>query len=118
MERLNGLRTAEEIRKMDGAVGIVFLTSLKQYMRKGYEFHAVNYLLKPVKYKNMKEISALLCTQPQFARCHQSFAVNLSFVRGAEGVEAVLTTGERLPISQPKRNGFMQRMAEYWGELL
>lgn len=49
MEKLNGLKTAEEIRKMDSSVGLIFLTSLKQYVWKGYEYRAVNYLLKPVK---------------------------------------------------------------------
>ena len=51
MEKLNGLKTAEEIRKMDSTVGLIFLTSLKKYVWRGYEYGAVNYLLKPVKYK-------------------------------------------------------------------
>lgn len=178
MEKVNGLKAAGELRRMDSTVGLIFLTSLKQYVWKGYEYRAVNYLLKPVKYgvlkleldryfahyqgkdepylsfandsgrykarykdiryaetekrnvmlhfegqdqviyKNMKEISALLCAQPQFARCHQSFVVNLSFVKGVEGLVAILNTGEHLPISQPKRKEFMQRMTEYWGDLL
>ncbi|MCI8609915.1 MAG: response regulator transcription factor [Firmicutes bacterium] len=178
MEKLNGLKTAEAIRKIDSAVGLIFLTSLKQYVWKGYEYGAVNYLLKPVKYrvlkmeldryfahyqgkeelylsfsndsgkykvlykdlrygetdkrnvmvhfegqaqviyKNMKEIASLLCSQPQFAQCHQSFIVNLSYVKGVEGLELVLTTGERIPISQPKRKGFMMKLTDYWGDML
>ena len=31
MEKLNGLKTAEEIREMDSTVGLIFLTSLKKY---------------------------------------------------------------------------------------
>ncbi len=167
MEKLDGLKTAERIHSMDSTVGLIFLTSLKQYVWKGYEYGAVNYLLKPVKYsvlkieldryfarywgkdeaclhfagdggkyrisykdiryvetskrnvlvhfqgreqvvyKNMKEVSALLCASPQFARCHQSFVVNLNFIKGIEGPEAILTTGERIPISQPRRKDFM-----------
>lgn len=163
---------------MDGAVGIVFLTSLKQYVWKGYEYRAVNYLLKPVKYnvlkmeldryfehyrgkeesylsfsndrgkykvlykdlcyaetekrnvllhfqgqgqviyKNMKEVSAILCSQPQFVRCHQSFLVNLSFVQAMEGMELLLSTGERIPVSQPRRKEFMVKITEYWGDML
>lgn len=45
MEKLNGLKTAEEIRKMDSTVGLIFLTSLKKYVWRGYEYGAVNYLL-------------------------------------------------------------------------
>lgn len=178
MEKLDGLETAGEIRRMDSAVGLIFLTSMKQYVWKGYEYGAVNYLLKPVKYsilnmeldryfsryqgreepyisfandngkykvpyknlcyaetdkrnvalhfdgqrqviyKNMKEVSALLEMQPQFVRCHQSFVVNLAFVKGVEGLELVLTTGEHLPVSQPRRKAFMAKITDYWGDML
>lgn len=178
MEQLDGLKTAEEIRKTDSSVGLIFLTSLKQYVWKGYEYGAANYLLKPVKYgilkmeldryfaryqgreepyisfsndsgkykvfyknlryaetdkrnvmlhfegqqqviyQNMKKVSSLLCLQPQFTHCHQSFVVNLSFVKGVEGLELLLTTGEQLPISQPKRKAFMEQLTRYWGDML
>ena len=54
MEKLNGLKTAEEIRKTDSTVGLFFLTSLSQYVWKGYEYGAINYLLKPMKYGRLK----------------------------------------------------------------
>ncbi|MDE6568506.1 MAG: LytTR family DNA-binding domain-containing protein [Lachnospiraceae bacterium] len=175
MGQMNGLKTAEEIRKIDSTVGLIFLTSWKQYVWKGYEYSAVNYLLKPVQYgvlkmeldrffahyhgqdepyigfsndngkykvlyknlcyaetdkrnvmlhfegqkqiiyKNMKQVSSLLCAQPGFAQCHQSFVVNLSFVKSVEGLELLMITGERIPISQPKRKAFMKQLAEYIG---
>lgn len=159
-------------------VGLMFLTSISQYVWKGYEYGAVNYLLKPLKYgrlkmeldryfshyqgreepflsfandsgkykvlykniryaethkrnvllhfenqiqvihKNMKEVAALLETQRQFCRCHASFAVNLSYVKGVEGLEVLLTTGERIPVSQPKRKAFMAKMTDFWGDML
>lgn len=178
MEQLNGLKTAEEIRRIDSTVGIVFLTSLKQYVWKGYEYNAVNYLLKPVKYgvlkmeldhwfsryqgkdepyfcfsndqgrykvlyknlsyaetnkrnvmlhfegqkqviyKNMKEIASLLCSRQGFAQCHQSFVVNLSYVKDVKGLDLILTTGACIPISQPKRKEFMIKLTDYWGGFL
>lgn len=178
MGQMNGLKTAEEIRKIDSTVGLIFLTSWKQYVWKGYEYSAVNYLLKPVQYgvlkmeldrffahyhgqdepyigfsndngkfkvlyknlcyaetdkrnvmlhfegqkqiiyKNMKQVSSLLCAQPRFAQCHQSFVVNLSFVKSVEGLELHMITGERIPISQPKRKAFMKQLAEYIGGML
>lgn len=178
MEKLDGLKTAEALRRMDGAVGLMFVTSLPQYVWKGYEFGAFNYLLKPLKYgrlkmeldrffthyqgkeepslsfsnengkykvlyknlryaetdkrnvllhfdgqeqviyKNMKWVSAMLEAQSPFCRCHASFIVNLAYVKGVENMEAVLTTGERIPISQPKRKEFMEQLAEYWGDLV
>lgn len=66
----------------------------------------------------MKEVWGLLEQQPQFCRCHASFVVNLSFVKSVEGLEAVLTTGERVPISQPKRKEFMADLADFWGDML
>ncbi len=178
MEKLGGLETAEEIRKTDSTVGLFFLTSLSQYVWKGYEYGAINYLLKPMKYgrlkmeldrffsrypgreegylsfsndngkykvlyknlryaetqkrnvllhfdgqeqviyKNMKEIASLLEAQRQFARCHASFIVNMAYVKSVENLEAVLTTGERVPISQPKRKEFMAKLADFWGDML
>lgn len=178
MEKMDGLKTAEEIRKTDSTVGLFFLTSLSQYVWKGYEYGATNYLLKPMKYgrlkmeldrffsrypgrekgylsfsndngkykvlyknlryaetykrnvllhfddqeqviyKNMKEIASLLEAQRQFARCHASFMVNMAYVRSVENLEAVLTTGERVPISQPKRKEFMAKLADFWGDML
>lgn len=178
MEKLSGLKTAEEIRKTDSTVGLFFLTSLSQYVWKGYEYGAINYLLKPMKYgrlkmeldrffsryqgreegylsfsndngkykvlyknlryaetqkrnvllhfdgqeqviyKNMKEMASLLETQRQFARCHASFIVNMAYVKSVENLEAVLTTGERVPVSQPKRREFMAKLADFWGDML
>lgn len=178
MEKLNGLKTAEEIRKTDSTVGLFFLTSLSQYVWKGYEYGAINYLLKPMKYgrlkmeldrfflryqgkeepyisfsnangkykvlyknlryaetekrnvllyfddqkqviyKNMKEVASLLKTQRQFARCHASFIVNMAYVKRVENLEVVLTTGEHVPISQPKRKEFMAGLADFWGDML
>ncbi len=61
MENLNGLKTAEKIRKMDSAVGLIFLTSLKQYVWKGYEYNAVNYLY--AKLYNAARLSAEECKE-------------------------------------------------------
>lgn len=36
----------------------------------------------------------------------------------AKNLEAVLITGERIPISQPKRKEFMEKLTEYWGDFL
>lgn len=178
MEKLDGLKTAEKIRNIDSATGLFFLTSLPQYVWKGYEYGAVNYLLKPLKYarlkmeldrffshyrgkeepfiafsndsgkfkvmyrdirfaetdkrnvrihfddqeqviyKNMKEISSVLEKSHQFVHCHASFIVNLAYVRRIENMEVILTTGERIPVSQPKRKAFMNKLTDFWGDML
>ena len=47
-----------------------------------------------------------------------TMAVNLAYVKSVENLEAVLTTGERVPISQPKRKEFMAELADFWGDML
>lgn len=68
-------------------------------------------------YKSMKELERELSGQG-FARCHSSYLVNLAYVKGARKLEITLITGEILPISQPRRKAFMEKLAEYWGDML
>ena len=50
MPRKNGMDAAEELRRYDKNVSIIFITNLVQYALKGYEVDAVSFLLKPVSY--------------------------------------------------------------------
>lgn len=68
-------------------------------------------------YKNMKEMEREL-NDKGFARCHTSYIVNLSYVKGIHKLELELISGEKLPISQPRRKEFTERLTEYWGDLL
>ena len=54
MKLVDGLRTAEEIRRMDEQVSIIFLTTLTQYGLEGYKYQATNYIIKPIKYIRLK----------------------------------------------------------------
>ena len=69
--------------------------------------------------KSMKEVENELGDKG-FARCHASCLVNLHYVRRANGKElqVQLITGEDIPISQPKRKEFMEKLADYWGDML
>lgn len=51
---INGMDTARKIRILDNKVEIVFITSLIEYALEGYEVRAYRYLVKPVKYENLK----------------------------------------------------------------
>jgi DNA-binding LytR/AlgR family response regulator len=50
MPNLNGMDTAQLLRKNDPDVLIMFITNLAQYALKGYEVNAFDYILKPVSY--------------------------------------------------------------------
>lgn len=50
MKFMDGMSAAEEIRKLDSEVVIIFVTNMPQYAIKGYAVEAFDYLLKPVSY--------------------------------------------------------------------
>lgn len=50
MRFMDGMAAAEEIRKMDSEVVIMFITNMAQYAIKGYEVDALDYILKPISY--------------------------------------------------------------------
>jgi len=68
-------------------------------------------------YKSMKEMERELQGKC-FVRCHTSYIVNLFYVKGVNKLEIELITGEKIPISQPKRKAFMEKLTEYWGDFL
>ncbi|MGE9948320.1 LytR/AlgR family response regulator transcription factor [Coprococcus catus] len=50
MKFMDGMSAAEEIRKQDSEVVIMFITNMTQYAIRGYEVDALDYILKPVSY--------------------------------------------------------------------
>ena len=50
MKFMDGMSAAEEIRKMDSEVVIIFITNMAQYAIRGYAVDALDYVLKPVSY--------------------------------------------------------------------
>lgn len=54
MGELDGIETANRIRKIDKHLIIVFVTSHKQYMQKSFECMPFRFLIKPVKFQDFK----------------------------------------------------------------
>lgn len=50
MPHMNGLEAAARLRKRDGNVCLIFITTMSQYAVKGYEVDALDFLIKPVSY--------------------------------------------------------------------
>ena len=50
MKFIDGMTAAEEIRRQDSTVEIIFITNAPQYAIRGYEVGALDYILKPVSY--------------------------------------------------------------------
>lgn len=50
MKFMDGMSAAEEIRKMDSEVIIIFITNMRQYAIRGYAVEALDYVVKPISY--------------------------------------------------------------------
>lgn len=50
MPLMDGMTAAEEIRKVDSEVVIIFITNMAQFAIKGYAVDALDYVLKPISY--------------------------------------------------------------------
>ncbi len=50
MPRLGGMECARRLRRLDREVSLVFVTNMAQYAATGYEFDALGYLVKPLRY--------------------------------------------------------------------
>lgn len=65
----------------------------------------------------MKEMEQSLSSQG-FGRCHSGYLVNMLYIKRVEKLDVILTTGEIIPISQPRRKSFIECLTDYWGDSL
>lgn len=86
MPVLDGLETASRIRACDQEVELVFITNIAQYAIKGYEYDALDYVLKPVNYY---QFSVKLARALQRVQKKQGGQILLSLAGG--GVRLVET---------------------------
>ena len=175
MRFVDGMTAAEEIRRMDSEVIIIFITNMPQYAIRGYEVGALDYILKPVAYfaftqklgravARLKkktqtpvviqikgggvqrlDVSDVYYVESQahnlvyhtqegvfvssgtmkqaeeslsgmnFSRGNKGYLINLAHVEGVRE-KCALVKGERLLISRPRMNAFMQELTKYWSE--
>lgn len=54
MPKYNGLQVAEEIRKKDADVFLIFQTTFGQFALHGYQYDAMDYFVKPVTYQSLR----------------------------------------------------------------
>lgn len=175
MKFMDGMSAAEEIRKQDSEVVIMFITNMTQYAIRGYEVDALDYILKPVSYfafsqklsraiarirkrgkaqitipvkggilrLNVSDIyyiesvghnlifhtaggdhmssGTMKSAEEEFAgsgfsRGNKCYLINLEHVEGIQD-KCAIVKGEKLQISRPRMNAFMQELTKYWGDL-
>ena len=54
MPLVDGLTAAEQVRRCDAEVGLIFLTTFAEYALEGYQYQATNYIVKPLGYARLK----------------------------------------------------------------
>ena len=171
---MDGMSAAEEIRKVDSEVVIIFITNMTQYAIRGYEVDALDYMIKPVSYfafsakitkainkirnrktrnitvnvkggvmrlntsdiryvesqghtlfihtsggivlssDTMKAVEEALAGT-EFSKGNKCYLINLAYVDGIQDKCAVIGS-EKLKLSRPRYNAFMQDLTRYWGE--
>ncbi len=55
MKIMDGMKAAQNIRKMDESVILIFITNMAQYAIQGYSVNAMDFVLKPVNYSAFSE---------------------------------------------------------------
>lgn len=50
MPKVNGMDAAEQIRKVDSDIVLMFITNMAAYAIRGYEVEALDFVMKPVTY--------------------------------------------------------------------
>lgn len=69
MAEINGMSVAKELRKLAPQLALVFATAYAEYAVEGYEVHALDYLLKPIKSEKIKRVlERFLATRPEEAQ--------------------------------------------------
>ncbi len=65
MPGMDGIETAQHLRKLDDPPAIIFTTAYDAYALKAFEVHAIDYLLKPIRAARLLE--ALMTARPAIA---------------------------------------------------
>lgn len=55
MPLMDGLEAAKEIRKLERAPALIFCTAYEEHALAAFEAHAVDYLVKPVRFERLRE---------------------------------------------------------------
>lgn len=64
MPGMDGIETAQHLRRMDHPPAIIFATAYDAYALKAFEVHAIDYLLKPIRAARLAEALALVRANP------------------------------------------------------
>ena len=134
MSEMDGMAAARRIRERDDKVVIVFITAAPQYAISGYEVRALSYLLKPLPWfafsqelkksidmvRRNGDDSMLIETGNGQMRLNLADilyleSVNLKHVTGVADQDCIMSNGEQLRVSRPRKKAFMAALTDYMG---
>ena len=144
MRFMDGMTAAEEIRKLDSEVVIIFITNMPQYVMKGYAVDAMDYVLKPVNYYAftqrieraisrmsrrreqyipvpiltrgpLSEVEARL-DPGRFFRCNKYCLVNLSYVDSFQNND-ILIGEDHIQVSRARKKAMLDALNNYLNEV-
>ena len=64
MPGMDGIETAQHLRKLERSPAIIFTTAYDQYALKAFEVHALDYLVKPIRAARLAEALAMVKPAP------------------------------------------------------
>lgn len=106
MSLMDGMEAAEQIRKIDERVVIVFVTNMAQYAIRGYRVNALDYILKPISYE---AFSQSLERALRSLEKNRDVFITVKFRDGivkiaAKDIEWIESQGHRLIFHTPRKN--------------
>ena len=118
MPGMDGLETARALRQRGERCMIVFLTSLSEYARKGYEVRAFRYLLKEEAERELGKVMEA-CRKElgeerwfSFAQGHETYRISLEDILYFESKKRLI-----LLHTETESYSFYQKLDEVEGEL-
>ena len=82
---INGMMTAERLRRLDRTAALIFVTNLARYATKGYAVDAIDFMLKPVSYANFS-----VTLQRALMRCRRNRYYDL-LINTSDGIYRIST---------------------------
>lgn len=142
MDGMTGMELARSLREKGNRVSIIFVTACEDYLSEWYGVQPIHFLLKPVHrealasaihtdlklnyipktvvvhignklvHLSLSDFEKQL-PMGQFARCHNSYLVNLDEVREIGRTELSLQSGETLPMGRSYYKAFQSAFVRY-----
>ena len=82
MPYMDGMKAAQKLRELDETVCLIFITNMAQYVFKGYEVSALDFILKPVTYETFAfKMAKAIAAANKFGRQDKMIKTDNGFVR-------------------------------------